>query len=317
MTNKLSRLLAAVATLVASSLPASAVLLVYEGFDYTGEISEGGTFMGSSNSGTGFSSGYSQEVNGAAWTYSTSSLSFSSNYATTGGSAVVNSTTASAKNIYRPLSADLTGTTYGSYLFTTRDRGADGILSVLLGSSSDRAAQATVDIAGNARFVENIDPRPTIPGARFNGDDESSTVTYADGGLDPAPAATEPGATTYMILWKTVLEASSQSVSAWVLTGDQYDYFYTNGFTESALDSATVGTAASEVTATITSSGTGALESLETLHLFVYQVQDSTIDEVRIGTEFSDAVAIPEPSTMAILFGGLAGLLAFLRKRLS
>ncbi len=123
--------------------------------------------------------------------------------------------------------------------------------------------------------------------------------------------------TNYMYLWKSEMGQSSQKTTAWILTSAQYDYFSSNGFSESALNSAGTGTGATNVLQTGSLTLTGTLGDLSTMHLFGYgwePVVSAQIDEIRVGTSITDVTPVPEPATTALLGMGIALALRLSRR---
>jgi len=272
----------------AAASSAQAALLAYEGFDY-GPVS-GGQLPGSANTGTGFSSGWQVAAGGSAvpWTYQASSMAFSSNFQTSGGSSAFASNGGDIGNLYRPLSAGVSGTTFGSFVFNIGSR-QNAVVDVMFGAAGATDNTATSVMAASEWGQAN------------------SGVRIADtNGTHVQTLSGEPLAlgTTYMYLWKSEMEASSQKTTAWILTSAQYDYFSSNGFSEAALNSAGTGTGANNVFQTGSLALTGSLGDLSTMHLFGYgwePVVSAQIDEIRVGTSISDVTPVPEPATAALL----------------
>lgn len=274
--------------------PAKAALLVYEGFDY-GLVS-GGPIAGNANTGTGFSSGWQVAAAGSAvpWTYNSNSMSFSSNLQTSGGSAAFASNGGDIGNLFRGLSADISGTTFGSFVFNVASRD-NAVVDVMFGGATATDNTATSVMAASEWGQTNS-------GVRIADENGTHVQTLAGQPLVLG--------TTYMYLWKSEMGESTQTVTAWVLTSSQYDYFSANGFSESALNSAGTGTGSANVFQTGSITLTGTLGDLSTMHLFGYgwePVVSAQMDEIRVGTSFSDVTPVPEPSTVALL--GIGALL--------
>jgi len=294
--------------LLAAANFASAAPLVYEGFNgYTagnmnGQLANGNT-VGLDTAGA--SGTYA--VAGSAATFQSTGLSLGT-LAVSGGSVSQTTTTASTFGI--GLNAGtVTGDLFGSYLinFTT----AGTATAIAWNYINDTQTTAT-----NRRFAAIADGNTTsTTGVGYDG--PAANGTYS--------AQTLAGGTTYMVLSQftnvgTALSVGTPGVgTVWVLDAAQYDNFASSGFTVSALNSATIGTGATQVTSRISDTvTTGTFDFTSSRFLTVGLLSNSatqtyTIDEMRYGTTLLDAV--PEPSVTALLAGGMVFGLFMKRSR--
>jgi hypothetical protein len=279
-----------------------AELLIYEGFNgyATGA---GGLNSVKPNANT---IGLDQTVNfggtgPAAMTVSASSVGFSANFLTTGGS--VSMTGTGAAVLAAPidlLGPTPTGTLYASYLVNLGGHGAasgDGT-HTRIGSDTG---------TGNSHFQTYADSRSG-----------STATAIAYGTTIVNGAETLTSGTSYLMIssftnMNTALSGTVTGIGrTYALTAAQYDSFLAAGAMESYLTSTAIGTAANQITSRVTSgtatSGTFSLVDGNFAH-FVTVGHTLSLDEMRYGTALADVVAaIPEPSTIVMSVLGIAFL---------
>lgn len=305
-------------TLLLSSLPATAALLVYEPFDYG---SSGSNLSGLTpdSAGTGLAGSWSKgqwnndtyrEVN--PLTFSTlpvngGRVSQGSNYSNAGNAISLGATAQAA-----------TGTIYLSYLFRI-----DGSTSSISTSFSAR-----VQVAGGtglqAYAVTNT------------AGSTSTSLSYA--GVSSVSEQSLEGWTTYMVIAEftnvgATLTADNPGVATlWVINEAQYSYFLNNGgLSTTALNSASIAhsgnntvTSRTSVTATSgqVSLGNGSLALYNDPRANTGTIY-SRIDEIRLATTLQDALtgtvvasAIPESGAFGMLAGAasLFAVFAFARR---
>lgn len=297
----------ALAVLSLLMLPNSlhASLLIYEGFNgYTvGDI--GGQAV--NTNATGLTGNYAASQVSRA-NYQTNGLTFS-NLVVSGGSVVQNSTT--GVNFGARLDAGtFTGTLYTSYLIN-------------FSSAGDTASRAWASINQDSA----ISAKRTLAAIA-----DMDNSTYAAVGYDSVTNATSSGIqlagnTTYMVLASfshvgSALDVTNAGVATlWVITENQFGYFQTNGFTDLNLNSASIGSGASDVFARVTNTATTGTYTFATnrylqLSLNANSASRSyTMDEVRYGTILTDVAPIPEPTATALMALGVLGLTAFVGLR--
>jgi hypothetical protein len=296
--------------------PANAALLVYEGFD-TGGV-DGNTLHGLAGATSfGFDSGssWSVTVSGTgAVTYETTGLTFS-NLVVVGGRANVNAGSSSGDGS-RALDVAATGTVYGSYLVNpVAAQNADSISSILVGS---QASLTTNDSGSQWDFQANADVyASTLGGGRINGAFPSGSYTNTGTALSVG--------TTYLVLFEmdnlVNSGTTSQTLTTWILTAAQFDNFKPGGITAAELNSATVGTTSADVIQRGTLTGTfgSNLTVADFYHIYaVLGGANARLDELRLSdatlNEVAPLVEVPEPSALALLFGGSLAMMRFARR---
>lgn len=268
---------AALAVALAST-PASAALLLYEGFNYS--LSSGDSLAGA-NGGTGFSGAWFQATTGNSnptgpLTYSTSSLTSSLDtvYSPVGGSAQDTTNIAGAHlGIERTFSAiDITGngTIWFSFLVNQTNGGN------FLFSLGDGAATNNSNNGSGVRLTLNGGTGAFQAGL-------GSTNGTDGGGFTLSSTHFIVGRFTYS-------DAGNDVLDVW--------------FNPASFTLGTAHTTASVANATF---------SVNSMILHSLATAITTVDEVRVGTVQLDVMAIPEPSTYALIGLGLGGL--FLLRR--
>jgi hypothetical protein len=291
-----------------------AALLVYEGFSYG---STGMALSGVEATGLGLDGSYTVNTsfNGTGTgsvNYTTSALTFGSNFlATTGGAISISVTGQNGTNnasiaalVPLALGEEPTGTLYTSFLFNfTTLHSNDG-------------AGAGVTVNNGTNYFQ------TVAEANFNsaaanrkpgvGYDTSINANYSGGSLSQG--------VTYLAVARytntgTSLSAGTPGVATlWIFNQSQYDSWYNAGALEANLSGSALGTASETLT-----SGSFSLASGNSLRFFDTSgtngsagTQSLRMDEVRWGTTLGDVVLIPEPSAALLLF--LAILLHALKR---
>lgn len=271
---------------------AQAELLVYEGFDYT----EGTSLIGQ-NEGDGWASAWTGSVDGNSYaTISAGSLvDGGGNYLATAGA----SGTSSGNGMYvREFDQTLTGTIYVSY-FGRSDNDMIRRFALNLGAVSNGSFSydksnwigQVVDAYGSS------DPRPDTEESLWGVAYSYSPIDYTD------TSATE------LSLLVAAVDIDNGVIDLYVL--DPSEAYPTS------LPS----------TADATLDFGGSLGTINGIRYFVggrdvsgstvtENYAEASIDELRIGTTWSDVVSVPEPSTLALFVTGMIGLLAYAwRKR--
>ena len=219
----------------ALSITAQASTLVYEGFNYAGQSDNTAVNSPAFNGGVGLSDGWA-----GIGRYRTTGLTFS-DLPVAGGS-VEN---ANSEIFYRKLSVSQTGTIWGSFLF--KSLGAVDTSTTLSDFVVSKKANGN-DWQPETSF--GIAPK------RYQG----LTGDIRLGGSTPTPTPSNNiGGTavvqgvTYLVLFKVENliasggTATSQTITSWILTAEQYDSFKGGGLTEAELDLASQGNGAANV----------------------------------------------------------------------
>lgn len=282
---------------------AQAALLLYEGFDGYGT---GNLSTKTPNSNTlGLNTSVAYSGTGAAnYTLNGSSLTFSSNFATSGGSIAATGGT-SVGGAQMSLAASHTGTLYSSYLvrLTTRGSGAaDGALSRISSSISNL----------DERFLSMADSRSTSTQVAI-GYDATTLTTGASLSLS----------TTYLMISRytrvgQVTNVTSGVATVYALTSAQYDAFLAAGGTQAYLDSTAVGTGANQISArgSDTHSSSNPMTFATGNYAQFVSVNDaSAFDELRYGTALADVIPVPEPSSAVLLGAGVVAALGSRRRQ--
>lgn len=310
MKNTIPQLLLAAVIAGFSSTPAAqATLLAYEGFTgYTAGQQLAGKTVGSSAYGvSGTVGGIGQSNDYYA---SSNGLTFGSMPVSAGSGMYTDNAGVAAGLTYNYSGPSVTGTVYTSFLLNI----ASGITTA---SSSGLRINTSQNASGSTAFFQSY------------GDTSSSTVPGNAYGLNAsqvnssAPATTAGSLslnTTYLVVGiftntGTSLSAGSPGLgTTYVMTLDQYNYFNSHGgITTSALAAATVGatgnnTVFSAVSSSVTS-GTYTLQTGGGIQFAIGNAQVSQtvyFDEMRVGTSLSDVVPVPEPSSVAMVLGGIS-----------
>lgn len=306
--------------LVASAAAAQASIIASESFDYSD-----GLLYGQTGSGTGFggdwalSTGFGANNNNGTnfFSVTSESLAMSGVYSSGGKLAFAtgdNTTKAVARTFSSPLS---TNALYGSYLFRitadtyTNGRTVGGIMVNTPGQNDNSGtfSWAANGYNSNSGNVEG-------PNIRVSGATPTTPVQT------PIPTFNLTVATTYIMLFE--FDATTKTTSAWVLNEAQLTNFY------GSLNSATLNLAAGDTESAdgvvwkgsvVSSAET--LPSMDELTLIGLASAQGLgygfeWDEIRFSdTSLLEAVAVPEPSTVAVLglaFGAFA-IRGVLRRR--
>lgn len=288
-----------------SPMTSRATIILQEAFDYGGSNS---SLVGLGAAGSGW--GGSWTTQGVTYTgsptfneaYQSTGLTFSS-LSVSGGSAMLSASGDGFINAGRMHTAAVTGTLYGSYLFKTSSPSFTGLYSVFEGTGMGLAS-------GSAQFAIEPDGYASSNGGVITG----GGYTYASG----TPISANE---TYLALYKvTNLGGSSvsQDATMWLLRASQYDTFVAGGLTEAELNSASLGSGATDVlqraTRTLTGSATFANGGL--MMMQSYFATNGQFDELRVSDTSLDELvlgSVPEPSRALLAALGFAGLI--LRRR--
>ncbi len=302
-------ILAAVLAGFSSTPSAHATLLAYEGFTgYTAGQQLAGKAVGSSAYGvSGTVGGIGQSNDYYA---SSNGLTFGSMPVSAGSALYTDNSGVAAGLTYNYSGASVTGTVYTSFLLNI----SSGITTA---SSSGLRINTSQNASGSTAFFQSY------------GDTSSSTVPGNAYGLNASQVnssspATTAGSlslnTTYLVVGiftntGTSLSAGNAGIgTTYVLTLDQYIYFNAHGgITTSALAGATVGASGNNtVYSAVSSSVTSGAYTLQTGGGIQFAIGNAQVsqtvyfDEMRVGTSLSDVVPVPEPSSVALVLGGLS-----------
>ena len=279
--------LAALASSVGASVIAS------EGFDYPAQADNtplGGSFTG----GTGLSGSWQ-----GAGNYRATGLTFSD--LKVSGGCVGNT---GSQIYYRPLGVSKTGTIWGSYLFNSV--GAVDDTTTLLSYVVSKQANSG-DYTSNTCF--GVTPK------RYQGTGGDIRI----GGNSPTPnTLSNTGGTavtqgvTYLILFKVEGliapggTATSQKVTSWILSSDQYDNFKSSGLTEAELNAAAQGSGATAVMqkTTLTATQTATFSATDFLTVQSNNAGNYLNDEFRFSdTSLAEVVPVAAPAANIVAFG--------------
>ena len=282
-----------------SALPCQAVLLVYEGYNgYSGSLGSVATPNPNANTvGLDTATAY-QGASVTNYAVNASSLTFGSNFATSGGSVTVPASTAVAAARISLSSSFSGGVLYSSYLIRINSR--------TTGTNDGGGTRLSNDITnGTERFLSYADSRTS----------SSSTAIGYDSTVATAPSgAVLSTSTTYLVVsrYTGVGTPSSGTGTLYVFTQAQYDAFFALGVNDTNLDNLSV--ALGELTAKSTDTGSTAngFATGNYVHL-VNQGNSSTFDELRYASTLGEALGIPEPGAGALALLGVA--LLFRRRR--
>ncbi len=299
--------LAALVALV-SAASSQAAVLVNDSFNLG--LSNGANLNGVAVSDIGFTGNYTVSAtthtgSSGYGQYTTTGLSFGTNFhAVSGGAAVVNATggptTGNAshiENLQATISASATGTVYSSYLLQ--------FSGSTWASNNNGWTDVRLTAGGLNTAFNYFNSYKNAPGVNYGwiADDSGGTT------LNPSLA------TTYLVLSKFTNVGTALSVgtpgnaSLWVMNQAQYNSWYAAGAVESQLGSYSLATD----TATVTS-GTRILNGTFTSRVnsgnFGNNKITQTLDEFRVGTTLADVTnTVPEPASLALLALAAGGLL--------
>jgi hypothetical protein len=278
--------------LLSSSL--SATLYVYEGFDYS--LADSTSMDGVTTNATGLSGTYDDNSSGGSATYSSTGLTFGSNYLTTTGGSLYQ--TASGTSSYTVLVADISATVsesttiWSSFLVQIEEFSTEGAVKVRL----------RYDDNGTTRFLSTVDA---------SGDSQNTAVGYDSSETESSSSLT--AGITYLVLssYTNVGDSEGGDATQWIFTLDGYEsWLSTGGGLEDTLsdyaystitDSGTTKSFATQINFVLGGSGTG--------------TESAYIDELRYGSSLSDVIAVPELATFALFLGLFSGAVLLVRRR--
>ena len=279
---------------MALSMTAQASTLVYESFNYLGQVDNTAISSPAFNGGVGLSDGWS-----GSGKYRTNGLSFS-DFPVAGGSVEnINS-----EIFYRKLSASQTGTIWGSFLFKS--------LSVV--DTSTTLSDFVISKKANGSDWQ-IETSLGIAPKRYQG----LTGDIRLGGSTPTPTpSNNVGGTavvqgvTYLVLFKVENliasggTATSQTITSWILSAEQYDSFKGGGLTEAELNSASQGNGAGNVMqrTTLTASQSASFSANDYVTIQSNNVGNFVHDEIRFSNaSLAEVAPSGAPSAEVYAFG--------------
>ena len=284
----LASTIASIFAAIVCGTSAHAAVIYSESFDYG---ATNGSLEGQ-NGGTGFSEAWTAGNPGI--TYSAAGLTFS-DFSVSGGMATATGSNGIGSAILtRPLDNWLNGRFYGSFL--------SQVLATSEFSISSGMALGPQDISHGEKSLGILAPSNTDALMANSGDFNTSNGSTLTQGQ------------TYLTLFKIGVS----EISGWTFSADQYDMFKIGGITEAELNSADIGTGNSQLWARASVSHSTFTMSHLTILMNATDGVNATLasDEFRLSdTGFNEIlIAIPEPSSMALLALG-AGLLTASRRR--
>jgi len=304
--------------------PAHATVLVDEDFNYN--VTNGSSLSGVASNGIGESGNFATQ---GTVDYSTTNLNASGAFDgvnTTGGSITFGSADngSGTNDLSVALNASSTSQTfYGSYLLTSNTLGEYGGNSAYLTFSSKTGGE---DNGSNYVVESNTyygptgtgNSKPPVP--TLDNTTQSGAGGTNNRGTGNSIASTT--LTTYIALFEvTGAGTASQSLTEWLLTSAQYNNFYTNNeLNATALSTATVGTAVTDVSVDTTVSNTndGTLSPLESpnfLNIGEYNTGSYSVSDFALSdANLAEAATAPEPSSFWLLAIGLVGLVMNVRR---
>jgi autotransporter-associated beta strand protein len=271
------QILMALGAALALAVPttARASLIVSEGFNYPGQADNAALGDAAFNGGTGLDTNWL-----GSGKYRSTGLTFS-DLAVTGGCAQ----NSSSQIYYRKLTVNQTGTLWGSFLF--KSVGVVDSTTTLLSYVVNSTAGGG-DYQGTTKF--GVTPKRyqgTSGDVRLGGDGSNPTAQNNVGGTSVTQGV------TYLVLFKVENliasggAATSQAITSWILSAEQYDNFKSGGLTEAELNAATQGSIATNVTqrTTLTATKKASFSTNDYLTVQSGNAGDFMNDEFR----FSDA----------------------------
>lgn len=278
--------------------PTQAALLVYEGFNgYTAGVLSNQSVTNT----TGLTGSYS--ATGGPISASSTGLTFS-NLQTSGGSALNATNTGSAIGVTMGGFSSVTGSLYSSQLVSLTGSN-NGILYTRINTVP----------SSTLWFVSAANLNAHVAAGYDSGSSESSVSLAMN--------------TTYILLQEytnvgTALGGGTTGVATiWALTNAQYTNFKLSGLTTAALNSASVGGLAGNVTARVSDSWSAGTFTFAPGNAFQFNLTGATtgsgytLDEVRYGTTLADVTPIPEPGSCILVGMGMAATLYISRRRRS
>jgi len=285
--------------------PASAAVLVYEGFDYA--LASGTSMNGITSDAAGLSGDYSLSTSSSGTrsvNYSTQNLTFGPNYLpSTGGSIYLSASGTVGQNPYAVLSVaanagTVTGTVYNSYLvqFTSLSD------AVIASGGSAGPAILTHRLQDGSVRLQNIAHQATGPSTDNRPAVGYGTANHISGSGTSGTLALD---TTYLVLarFTNVGLAGGGTADQFVFTLNGYNAWLAAGGQEASLGTFAVFTSTSSRDSLVSFSGT-----------FQFGVagkggaESAYLDELRWGTQLSDVISmapVPEPSAALLLLGAL------------
>jgi hypothetical protein len=291
--------------MLASAGATNAALLVYEDYDYA--LTDGTTMNGVTTTATGFTGTYTVAGTSGTGVYQTTGLTFGANHLPVSGGAVRLSsptgTTSSLLGAALDVGGAQTGTLWSSFLVNLTSKSNAG----------NATAQARVsDIQAGATGTANN--RLNTLGDAFG--TAGTAIAYSGSGSTTTGATTFTVGSTYLMLsqFTNVGTAGGGTATLWVFDVAGYDNWLTlGGGLEANLGTYDLSSQSHSFT-TQADFGDGDFFVLAASNASgATAVQTVVYDELRWGTSLGNVVAVPEPSTAAVL-GGLA-VLALLRRR--
>ena len=277
---KKKRIVAMVATM-GMVVGSQATLLLYEGFDYAGSLSNGADLTGVSGGSGNWSGAWTN--NGSAMAFSSTGLSYTDaggrTLSATGGAVADNATgngVVVAKRFYTPGTIGESGTLWFSMLVNYTDGAHD---YVHFGGTDGTAGRDS----GFGFAVGN----GTVGGGIAD-DNLAASLSDNAGGL--LNAGTTPAFTlgsTHLVVGRlSLVDGGNDTLDIWLDPELTSAYFSTN-----AVDSSVTAGFVSVTNLFQIGSGAAAI---------------ATYDELRLGTDVTDVIAIPEPMTLGLI--GLSGI---------
>lgn len=293
--------------------PLSATVVVYEPFSYA--LSNGTALGGVAATGTGLQGNWGTAGDTNTSTYSTSGLSFGSNFVTTSGGSLRLTSTGTVQNTFagakfNPVGGAVTGTLWNSYLVNWTQ-----FSDIDLAQTTVRTANTANTTSGQYFLSQAESNKGTTLGVAAIGYDSAS-----GNGASPNPAYAT--GTTYLMLSRytnmgTALSGvTSGNATMWGFDQTGYTDWVNAGANEGDLGSFSLFTATDPAvtTGTFVLNDTRFLQFLQTAGgASPITLPIVNIDEVRFHTALSDIVAVPEPGSVALLLGGFGAL--FLMRR--
>lgn len=293
--------------LAASFVPSQAALLVYEGFNYTTGSTLNTITPNASTVGLDKTTAYAG--NGASNYTVQSGLTFGS-LTTTGGS-ITSSASVTAVGAAKLSLNTYVGTLWSSYLVSF-----SSISNTAVGNGA--LTRVSNDTSNNGeRFNSYADSRipsgspSTNLGIAYNA---ASNITVGTTSLSLD--------TTYILISKytnvgSAINAGTGTGTLYALSLSQFNSFISAGGTESWLNSASIGTGASDVTGRVSSTNNASSTYLfqsGAYAQFVNVNDGVTFDELRYGSTLTDVVPVPEPGTVGLVTAGALGVFLSLRR---
>ncbi len=254
-------------------------ITVTEDFDYG--TTAGG--LSGRNGGTGFSGAWSDGV-GA---YTPTSLTFGGQIPI-GGAMIVGSGKNASRTFTNTFSGS--GTVSGSFLFQVSSVSANSVLMLGLGASGSNNQSYQMAFLG---AQDGFGGKPGIGAAGV--------------GMNALTSNNLAANTTYMYLFSY----NNGDLSAWILSLSQYNNFFTNGtISQTALNNATIGPGATNVTGKTSMSKTGTLAgAISGLFSYYFGSGQMIVDQIRLSgtTTFMNLASTAAPTISFDCVSGTIG----------